>query len=107
MTREELKQILNNAPLKEVNTGITGVVQQSGLFVAYNETESWTFHVTVAGNRTSITVTQVLPTIDVDMDRTIDNIPDYILDMKFDWGDNICDKYGNVLEAMKVYKDEQ
>ena len=102
MTFGDIKQALLNSKLIEGKDQF-GKYYCSKLFVAYNDKEAWTFHMTRRDSRDIFTATQVLPNPAVD----VKDIPSYVFtDLILDWGDNICAKYGDVIAAMKVYKKE-
>ena len=102
MTFEDIKQALLNSELIEGNDQF-GKYYCSKLFVAYNDKEAWTFHMTRRGSRDLFTVTKVLPHFIAD----VKDIPSYVFtDLILDWGDHICAKHGDVTAAMKVYKKE-
>lgn len=104
MTIDEIKQKLLNSELIEGHDKL-GKYYCSKLFVAYNNKESWTFHMTRWGSNDIFTATKVLPVLECMI--KFEDVPSYVLEeMVLDWGDNICAKYGDVIAAMKVYKKE-
>lgn len=104
MTTDDIKQALLNSELIECNDKL-GKYYCSKLFVAYNDKEAWTFHMTRRGSKDIFTATKVLPVLECMI--KFENVPAYVFtDLILDWGDNICAKYGDVTAAMKVYKKE-
>lgn len=103
MTINDIKETLLNSELIECNDKF-GKFYQSKLFVAYNDHEAWTFHLTRCRNGNDLfTATQVLPYF-VAMIK-FENVPSYVMNMHLDWAENICAKYGDVTNAMKILRE--
>ena len=101
MSRDEIKETLLNSQLIEIDDKTMGKYYQSHLFVAYNKTEAWTFHLTRTASGDIFTATKVRPNIETMIE--FEDVPDYVLNMELDWSDNICAKYGDVIKAMQLY----
>ena len=104
MSFDDIKELLLNSELIECNDRM-GKYYQSKLFVAYNDNESWAFHLTRWGTKDIFAATKVLPYFDAMIG--FDNVPSYVLEMHLDWGENICAKYGDVTNAMKALKNSE
>ena len=104
MTTDDIKELLINSDLIECNDRL-GHYYQSKLFIAYNDHEAWTFHLTRCRAKDLFTATKVLPYF-VAMIK-FDEVPSYVMEMHLDWGDNICAKYGDVTNAMKALKNSE
>lgn len=104
MTTEELKDTLRNSEKIEINDRF-GKYYQTKLYVAYNSTEAWTFHLTYLRNGDELFMaTKVLPYFVAGI--YFEDIPSYVLtDMVLDWSENICKTYGTVPKAMEAYKN--
>ena len=104
MTIDDIKQALLNSELIEGNDQF-GKYYCSKLFVAYNDKDAWTFHMTRRGSNDIFTATKVLPVLECMI--KFEDVPSYVLEeMVLDWGENICAKYGDITAAMKLYKKE-
>jgi len=102
MTINDIKETLLNSELIECNDRF-GKFYQSKLFIAYNNKEAWTFHLTRCGSKDIFTATRVLPYFEAMI--KFENVPAYVMNMHLDWAENICAKYGDVTNAMKMLKE--